>query len=45
MSSSLYQRLEEASAAVKKLCPEFPKLVIVLGSGLAGLLDEMEKEK
>jgi len=45
VSSSLYQRLEEASAAVKKLCPDFPKLVIVLGSGLAGLLDEMEKEK
>lgn len=40
----MIQKLEEATKAVKKLCPEFPKVVIVLGSGLSGLLDEMQTE-
>jgi len=44
MSSGLIQKLEESCRAVQALCPNFPKVVIVLGSGLAGLLDEMKIE-
>lgn len=42
--SNLLARLEEAKLALAKLCPSFPRYVIVLGSGLNGLLQEMEKE-
>ena len=40
----LLQRLNEAGAALQQRCAQFPKIVIVLGSGLSDLLNDMEIE-
>lgn len=40
----LLSKLDEAKSSLKQRCSNFPKFVIVLGSGLAGLLDSMEVE-
>lgn len=39
------KKIEEAKAYVLSLCAPFPKNVLTLGSGLAGVVDEMEIEK
>ena len=44
METTLYRKLEEGRDGLAKLCPRFPKIVVTLGSGLAGLLDDMEVE-
>lgn len=41
---TLWAKLEEAQAGLRKLCPDFPKIVITLGSGLAGLIADIERE-
>lgn len=40
----LMSKLAEATAALQKRCPNFPKVTIVLGSGLGTLFDELECE-
>lgn len=37
-------KLDEAVKGIAKLCPDFPKIVIVLGSGLASLLKDLAVE-
>lgn len=44
MSDTLKKKLEEAQGALKKRIPNFPKYVIVLGSGLAGVLQKIKVE-
>lgn len=45
MSDTLQKKLEEAKVELKKAVPDFPKYVIVLGSGLSGLLQKLKIEK
>lgn len=40
----MIERLQEAKRIILSRCPKFPSVVIVLGSGLGGLLEEMERE-
>ncbi len=44
MKSEMLSQLESAGLELKRVCPDFPKIVIVLGSGLAGLLQDLEVE-
>lgn len=41
---NMIDKLEEARASVTKKIPNFPEFLIVLGSGLSGLLDEIKVE-
>lgn len=43
-ASSTMERLEAAKDAILFRCPNFPRIVIVLGSGLSGLLEETDRE-
>lgn len=42
---SLHSRLEEAKTVLLRRCPRFPKCVVVLGSGLSALLQDLEIEQ
>ncbi len=41
---SLTKQLDEAVAGIRKKCDKFPEIVMVLGSGLNGLVESLEKE-
>jgi len=44
MSLERHKDLLEAVDALKKICPDIPKIAVVLGSGLARLLEEIDVE-
>lgn len=44
MNENWMERISEAEAALKKRVPDFPKIVVVLGSGLGSVLASMEIE-
>ncbi|MCB0404792.1 MAG: purine-nucleoside phosphorylase [Bdellovibrionales bacterium] len=44
MSENWMERIREAEEALKKRVPDFPKIVVVLGSGLGSVLKAMEVE-
>ncbi len=41
-NSSLYDRVQAASEAVKKICAQPPKAAVILGTGLGGLASQIE---
>ena len=44
-TDSVMKKLEEAKQFVLSRCPDFPKFLVVLGSGLAGILSDLKVEK
>jgi purine-nucleoside phosphorylase len=45
VSLSLYDRVHEAAAALKKICPKQPKAAVILGTGLGGLAKQIKDAK
>jgi purine-nucleoside phosphorylase len=45
VSLSLYDRVHEAAAALKKICPKPPKAAVILGTGLGGLAKQIKDAK
>ena len=41
---NLYDRVQQAAAAIRKAAPEKPRVAIIPGTGLDGILDRIEKE-
>ena len=40
-AASLYDRVQEATKALKKICPKPPKAAVILGTGLGGLAKQI----
>ncbi|HEY3324050.1 MAG TPA: purine-nucleoside phosphorylase [Planctomycetota bacterium] len=45
MSQSLFDRVQAATAAIKKILPETPRAAVVLGTGLGGLARQIENQR
>lgn len=41
---SLYERVQEAAAAVRRVAPEPPQVALIPGTGLDGILERIERE-
>src|SRR4051794_39866460 len=44
IAKSEYEKLQETKAALLERCPDFPKILIVLGSGLGAVVHNMAVE-